>query len=286
MPTRISLAVMAALAASGIARAQESPAFNRLDAVVSCYRALSLPAPPVSDSRAYFVLVDQTTIFDASLRQTISTATRTNLQWNTQFTIAAFSAYLGGRYADIAVAGRTDAPLSQDARDDTGKPKLRNLDQCMVRQIDFARRIADAALEKSFGAASTEIARSDILASLYDFGTHVVHSSGATSKTLLIASDMLENSSLSSFYARRAVRKLDPAAELRQVKEKGLIPDLTGVRVWVIGAGLLDPQSTAGGAYRDPQTMQALETFWTEYFTEAHAQLVEFGKPQLLGAVK
>src|SRR6185312_1188509 len=130
--------------------------------------------------------------------------------------------------------GRTETPLSQAERDDTSKPKLRNLDLCMTHQIDYARRISEAALQKSFGGASAEIARSDILASLYDFAAHVVHPSTAKSKTLLLASDMLENSSLSSFYSQRSVRKLDPAAELRKVRDKGLIPDLTGVRIFVV----------------------------------------------------
>ena len=261
-----------------------SPALNKLDAVASCYRALSLPLPAAEETRAYFVLVDQTTVFDASLKQTISTATRTNMRVSTQFTIANFSAFLGDHYTDIAVAGRTDGLLSQSERDDTSKPKLRNLDLCMTHQVDYAKRIADAALTKSFGAASADIARSDILASLHDFAAHVVHPSTAKTKTLLIASDMLENSSLSSFYAHRTVRKLDPQAELLKAREKGLIPDLTGVRVFVIGAGLLDPQSA--NSYRDPQTMLSLEGFWGLYFKEAHAELVEFGKPQLLGKVE
>jgi hypothetical protein len=258
--------------------------FNKLDAVASCYRAVSLPLPAAEETHAYFVLVDQTTLFDASLKQTISAATRTHMRVSTQFAIATFSAFLGDRYTDIVVAGRTDGVLSQAERDDTSKPKLHNLDLCMTHQLDYAKRISDAALTKSFGAASAELARSDILASLHDFATHVVHTSTAKSKTLLIASDMLENSSLSSFYSHRSVRKLDPQAELLKVREKGLVPDLTGVRVFVIGAGLLDPQSA--NTYRDPQTMLSLEGFWGLYFKEAHAELVEFGKPQLLGKVE
>jgi hypothetical protein len=283
-------AVGASSAAAGDARsgvaAAPAPlaAFDRLDAVASCYRALALAPPAMEDSHAYFVLLDQTTLFDASLKQTITTATRTNTRSSTQFTIATFSAFLGDHYTDIVVAGRTEGPLSPAERDDTSKPKLRNLDLCMTHQIDYARRLSAAALEKSFGGASAEIARSDILASLYDFATHVVHPSTAKSKTLLLASDMLENSSLSSFYAYRRVRKLDPAAELDKVRQKNLLPDLTGVRIFVVGAGLLDPQSAA--TYRDPQTMLSLEGFWGAYFKAAHAQLVEFGKPQLLGPVQ
>jgi len=276
---------MPAAAAEGAAAASAPvAAFNRLDAVASCYRALSVSPPAVDDSHAFFVLLDQTTVFDASLKQTITTATRTNMRSSTQFTIATFSAFLGQHYTDIVVAGRTEGPLSQGERDDTSKPKLRHLDVCMTHQIDYARRLSEAALEKSFGGISPEIARSDIVASLYDFAMHVVHPSPAKSKTLLLASDMLENSSLSSFYSHRSVRRLDPAAELSKVREKNLIPDLTGVRIFVVGAGVLDPQSAA--TYRDPQTMLSLEGFWSAYFKEAHAQLVEFGKPQLLGQVQ
>ena len=277
LPAAILLASAAAIAPVG------AP-LNRLDAVASCYRALAVAPPAVEDTRAYFLLVDQTVVFDASLKQTIVTATRMNMRLSTQFTVATFSAFVGDHYTDIVVAGRTDGLLSQAERDDTSKPKLRNLDLCMSREIDYAKRVSEAALEKSFGGASAEIARSDILATLYDFATHVVHPSDAKAKTLVIASDMLENSSLSSFYSHRAVRKLDPQAELAKVRAQGLIPDLAGVRIFVVGAGLLDPQSA--GTYRDPQTMLSLEGFWSAYFKEAHAQLVEFGKPQLLGQVE
>ena len=84
------------------------------------------------------------------------------------------------------------------------------------------------------------------------------------------------------------MRKLDSAVELERVKSAGLIPDLKGVRVYVIGAGLLN---TAGAknvaeSYRDPQTMLALQNFWSGYFKAASAELVEFGKPQLLRPVE
>lgn len=277
---------------SGVAlgQTQQSPPApaNRQDALPSCYRHAKVPPPAQALERAYFLLIDQTTNFDASLKQTIRTQTRANLNPGTQFAIGTFSAFLDNRYTDVVLGGRTDAPLSQEARNDTGKTKLRTLDHCMVRQLDYAKAAATAEIDKAFGGASKTIARSDVFASLADFSKHVVAPGQARTKILLIASDMLENSSIASFYANRAVRRLDPASELQRVQQSGLLPDLAGVRVYVIGAGLLNTTGTnvQSGSYRDPQTMLALENFWTAYFKAAKAQLVEFGKPQLLRAIE
>ena len=60
---------VAILLASAVVCDARAAAGDRLDAVASCYRALSLSPPAIEDSHAYFVLLDQTTVFDASLQQ-------------------------------------------------------------------------------------------------------------------------------------------------------------------------------------------------------------------------
>jgi hypothetical protein len=285
--TLFTLAVLSATAASA-QESQPARSFNRLDALPSCYGFAQLPPPAAKVDRAFFVLVDQTTMLDASLKETVITSARHNVQqFGTEFAIGTFSAFLDNRYTDIALAGRLDALLTPDEIRKTNSSKKRRLDQCLKLQITNAPRMAMDALSQALGKASTEIARSDVLASLQSFADHVIAPSKAGHKTLLIASDMLENSSITTFYAKQAVRRLDPAAEMQLVREKGLVPNLSGVRVYVLGAGLLNTAATRDKAasYRDPQTMLALEKFWAAYFQEAKAQLVEFGKPQILSTV-
>ena len=93
---------------------------------------------------------------------------------------------------------------------------------------------------------------------------------------------MVENSSAASFYAHNAVRRIDPAAELKRVNAAGLIADFDGARVCVIGAGLLSGDAKARNAYRDPMTMAALKQFWILYFQQSNATVQEFGVPAFL----
>lgn len=282
-----SAALALTLAGSG-GRAEEAATadFNRLDAIASCYRLLNLPAPAAPPQRAFYLLIDQTTVFDESLRQTVLNAAIRNLRPATEINVATFSAFVGNHYTEVVLAARLDTPLSQAERDDTGKSKLRALDQCQARQLDYARQLLQQGIRKAFGGASAEIARSDILASIADFAAHAIAPSSANSKVLLLASDMLENSAISSFYAAGKLRRIEPPAELARVHARDLVPSLKAVRIYVIGAGLLQPlPSDRTASYRDPRSVEALESFWNEYFREGGAEVVEFGKPQLLRSV-
>ena len=102
---------------------------------------------------------------------------------------------------------------------------------------------------------------------------------------MLLASDMLENSSVSSFYLHNAVRRIDPQVEMKNATAAGLIGDFGGARVYVIGAGLLGGDAKVKNAYRDTQTVSALKEFWTLYFQKSNASIGEFGAPALLGPV-
>lgn len=111
--------------------------------------------------------------------------------------------------------------------------------------------------------------------------------SKAQHKIVLLVSDMLENSSVTSFYANQAVRQINADKELKLVADNQLYGDFGGARVYVIGAGLLaEDAKHPKGIYRSTQTMQALSKFWTGYFQKSNAELVEFGQPALLNPIR
>jgi hypothetical protein len=101
---------------------------------------------------------------------------------------------------------------------------------------------------------------------------------------------MLENSGISSFYANKNVRAIDPTAELKKAQDAQVVGDFGGARIFVLGAGLV--QESAGGksrdsgVYRNPKTMALLRQFWEGYFVASHAKLIEFGAPALISPVK
>jgi hypothetical protein len=233
-----------------------------------------------------FVVIDQTVALDDQLKQGVANQVRPFLTAGNGFSVLVFSAYTQGKYTQLLTSGQLDHPLPNAQRNDISKPLLARFDQCMARQPALAAQVAGAALRSAFDGSSGEIAKSDVMASLKDISAKV-RQSPAKDKVVLLVSDMLENSSVSSFYASQAVRRIDPAHEMKLAESNQMVGDFGGARVYVLGAGLLNNDSKKNQAqYRDPKTMQALSSFWKSYFDKSKAQLIEFGQPALLNQIK
>ena len=255
-------------------------------AIPSCYDSRLPPTSSAVPSVELFVVIDQTTLLDDTLKQAVANQVRPFLVAGNSFSVLVFSAYTQGRYTQVLTTGQLDLPLPSGERDDVSKPVLTKFDQCMARQLALAAQTVGGALRAAFDRTSGDIAKSDIWASLKDISAKV-RQSPATEKVVLLVSDMLENSSVSSFYMSQTVRKIDPVHELQLAVSNQLIGDFGGARFYVMGAGLLnniDQKSKA--QYRDPKTMQALGSFWRSYFEKSRAQLLEFGEPALLNQIK
>ncbi len=274
--------LLAALFAAGLSAVD---AVHAQGAISSCYDA-KLAAPNTSRKLDLFVIVDQTTLLDGTLKQAVADQVKPFLTAGNGFSILVFSAFTQGKYTQLLSSGYLDHPLPAVARNDISKPVLTKFDQCMKQQLGLATQVAGAALRTAFDGTSGDIAKSDVMASLKDISAKV-HQSAADDKVVLIVSDMLENSSVSSFYSNQAVRKIEPDSELKKAEGAQLIGNFGGARLYVMGAGLLNNIDTKSKSqYRDPKTMQALKVFWSSYFEKSRAQLIEFGAPALLNPIK
>lgn len=263
--------------------AQAEPATNALP---DCYQYAQLKRQsPASVQTELFVVIDQTTPFNSDLRQSLAQQISPLLSAGNALTVFAFSAYTQGYYTRRLLHARMDSPMPASARDDSGKALLQKFDQCLTFQKQGVQKLTQEALVKALSQASSSIAKSDVLGSLKDIATQV-QTSSAQRKVVLLASDMLENSSISSFYSSKAVRKIDAAAEWKKVEANQLQANFGGAQIYVLGAGLIDTDTQKNGVYRDPQTMSALRSFWEQYFTASQAKLVDFGMPDLLGRIQ
>jgi len=253
--------------------------------IPSCYAANKLPTP-LQPNQELFVMVDQTTSFDTKLQSAIRENVGSLIKPGTAFVIADFSSFSQGRYAEVLSAGTMESSIPEKKREDTSVKLLRNFDACMQGQAKYGMKVAATALNKALSGSSSDLAKSDILASLKELAGRVKKSE-AKNKIVLIASDMLENSSISSFYAKQAVRQINPGKELKLAADNQMLGDFGGAKVYVIGAGLLaEDAKQAKGVYRSPQTMQALSSFWKTWFQKSNATLVEFGQPALLNPIQ
>ena len=249
--------------------------------VPSCYVANKLPEPTAD--RAIFVLIDQTTLLNAELRRSVMSNTGNYIKPGTTFSIGAFSAYAQGRYLEIKKTGTLETALPEAARNSVKLKTLDTFDACMVGQWDYGLKTAAGALTAAMAGASGTLAKSDVEASIRAL-SDVVRASPAKDRVVLIVSDMLENSSISSFYATNNVRRINPVQEFAIAKANGMTGDFGGARVYVLGAGLLPEDKK--GTYRDPKTMDALKGFWAAYFKASNAELIGFGQPALLTPVR
>nr|WP_198983160.1 hypothetical protein [Herbaspirillum sp. ASV7] len=258
-----------------------------IDAIPTCHDNKLVGAPTATLETELFVAIDQTTLLDGSLKQSVADNLKPFLTPGNGFQVITFSAYTQGHYTEVLASGRLDATLDPARRNDISKTALAKFDQCMTRQPQLAAQVAGTALRSAFEGTSGEIAKSDVLASIKAIA-ELSRKSKARNKVVLLVSDMLENSSVSSFYADHghSVRKIDPAREMQLVEQNQLLGDFGGARVYVIGAGLLSEDAKKSKSYRDPKTMQALAGFWKTYLEKSGAQLVEFGQPALLSPIR
>lgn len=256
------------------------------DALPTCYGD-KLPVTKAQPDTELFIAIDQTTPLDANLKQLVADNVKRFLNPNNGFSVITFSAYTQGHYMEVKVSGKMDPVLDTTQRNDISKPVLARFDQCMAHQPQSAAQIVGGALRAAFDGTSSEIARSDVLGSLKALSSKVRESS-ARNKVVLIVSDMLENSSISSFYADKgqSVRRIDPAKELKLAEDNQVFANFDGARIYVIGAGLLPDDVQKSKHYRDPKTMQALAVFWQSYFEKSKGTLVEFGQPALLNPMR
>jgi hypothetical protein len=246
-------------------------------AIPSCYDDLQEYAPRTALGDLT-VVIDQTNYLDPRLRQIIRETVDRLIKPGTNVSIATFSAYLQGRYLDVLISGQVEAPIDAKRRDFVSKRELRQNDQCLSDQLVFARRLAAKTLDAAFLGIDPNIEKSDILVALRDLSRRVGEAP-VDGRMVIVVSDMLENSSISSFYQASRIRHLDPDAELRRAATAGIKANFLGARIFVIGAGGVSDRSADGRSYRDPRAMLALEEFWRRWFAASHAELVEFGKP-------
>lgn len=257
------------------------------NSIKSCYDLAKVEGKNTTINKELFILIDQTTALDDELKRSVIQNSVSNVNYGNAFTVAKFSAFVQGNYSGVVSSAQLDWPMKDDLRNDTPKKLLQGYDKCMKSQVGYAKKTLDNSISQTFGASTNTIVRSDIFKSLQELAKNTVKTSTAKQKTVFIVSDMLENSSITSFYQKNGVKKIDPAAEMKILETNNMLADFGGANVYVLGAGLVPSTSSkAADSYRDPKTMNALHDFWKMYFKKSNAKLIEFGQPALLNTVK
>ncbi|MGM0767900.1 MAG: hypothetical protein ACQEV6_07740 [Pseudomonadota bacterium] len=247
----------------------------------SCYSVLGNEAPESqAPARELFVIVDQTLTLNVDLKRHAHEKIHEYLTPGDRFTLLTFSAYAQGRYASMPLTGKIDHRLSDDQRYVIGSTKLRAFDSCMAKQKTFVRKRIDASVKEAFEQASTGLPKTELMGSLANFGNGIISQSDARQKVILIVSDMMENSEAISFYGRGGIKNLDIQSSLEKVRKHGLLSNLEGANVNIVGAGI-----SGNDGYLSQSTMRKMKDFWAAYFEQSGARLTGWGQPELFGGL-
>jgi len=126
-------------------------------------------------------------------------------------------------------------------------------------ELDAARRAAHSVVENVFGDASAgELPTTDLIATLHSAGEYVLDANGRPT-TIVLLSDMLQ-----SAHGVEMSREVPGVDWIQAQQERGLLPDLRGACVIVIGA---DPTHDTGVAVRE---------FWRTYVERASGNLSSY----------
>jgi len=249
--------------------------------VPSCYKALKINDPAPVPQKELFILIDQTTPIDKNMMIYTYKNMMKFMKNGYAVTIASFSSNANGKYTDVAYSGRLESLLPESAKHDIAKKSLRKYEGCMNGQYKYAKKKATKALVYTLKGANKKLPHSDIIKSLDDISGHIIKSSSSKEKVVLLVSDMIEHSSITSFYSKGSLKKVNTESEMKKVKKSDYMANFDGARVYVIGTGMVGKKS-----YRDSKTLKALTDFWKNYFQAANAKLQAIGTPMLLEDVE
>lgn len=247
----------------------------------SCYDIYKTSKKPdVGVERAVFVLIDETTLFNQSLQEQIIKNTLSKIAPANYIYIGKFSAFIDNHYNEKIFEFKLDIPMSSDERYYERKDTLSKVDKCLKDQEKYvAKQVVDG-IEKSFLKPDDNISKSDILYALKDFGENVISKVEAKEKIVILASDMLENSTITSFYSKGTTKFIKSEEELKKIEKANLLSSFDNSKIYIIGAGLISTKDN-NKTYRDPKILTSLKDFWTEYFNKSKGEIIEMGQPAL-----
>ncbi|WP_455813763.1 hypothetical protein [Pseudomonas graminis] len=248
--------------------------------IPSCYSYAKLDSerPPAS-GRELVIIIDQTVKVPTELKKSIWQQVLRYTQPGDHIIMYQFSALLQDNYMKRTFDGKLEGPFTnQKARNSLGMDSLKSLDGCLNQQKSFFDQTIGKKLAAAFADQGDNIAKSEIMDSLKRISADL-KAEPEQAKTILLVSDMLENSDFGSFYSNNQIRLLVPEKEMQRVSKQNLLADFAGSRVYIAGAGLID--SDAKNNYRSGKIMQQLEAFWRAYFEASQSTVVSFGAPEL-----
>lgn len=246
--------------------------------VPSCYANFYLGTPEHTH-RTLYLIVDQTTPLTTTMKSKVMDLVSDWGSNGERVKIVRFSANVRGEYTELMFDEYGDAPPTQEYLYHVKPEDKDKLLGCLKsREGGFQQRFKNAVTQTLF-LINPALPKSDLLYSLHDMVGKIWAEDRGTEQTLLFVSDGLENSEFATFYQKKTVIKpLESKKLIDDAAKQGLIPDFNGAKVYMYGLGFVPSKKI----YVSPKLLEPLRDFWTQYFAQGKAQLVQLGTPELL----
>jgi len=240
-----------------------------------------------SPEAALFVLIDQSFKTDNNLRVNTNSIIDKWLGYGKYVEVYSFSSAIPGRYLKRITGGRVDDNVREDEIENTLIRSVREDYQLYHNlQEKEARKAVNRALLEVYNGVDERIPYTDIFRSLTEVAEHVKNYK-SNNKILLIVSDMLENSTIDSFYSSGGIKNINVENENMMIKKIGMVPDFgNNVTVYIIGLSYHDLGSRNQSGYYDPIKVKLLKEFWRQYFLSSGCKIGEIGSPMIMGILK
>lgn len=244
----------------------------------SCYEQYSIKTGNTQPLRQIYIIIDQTTVFNDAIKENLFEKIKPFFIPGSKITLVKFSTFTDKYYTSIAKETLLDTPLTQELEDDTPILKVKKFKKCIEAQSGDMVSVIPRFIEEIMDDSNATLGQSEILKMLKDVSDSKIQHSKANEKIIFLVSDMLENSSVISFYDNNNIKAISSSVALSKIKSADLLSDFSGAKVYVIGAGMV----TNGHKNRSTASIKSLKEFWELYFKASNASLVGFGTPELM----
>ena len=254
----------------------------------SSYANLISPSELKKPDNALYVLIDQSVGFDNNIKtRIIQSINDWLLEPGREIEITRFSSAVIGRYSEVVIKGRFDPEPDEKFLNNLKRSDWIKFSKNYHSNHFLAMQQVNIAIDRIFKDSQPTIAKSDIVSTIFEYSDHI-KKGDANKKTLLIISDMFENSKITSFYENGHVRSINPSMELQKVKLMNMLPNFgNNVTVYIVGLGYYwGGDGSKKETYLDPVRINNIKLFWQNYFNDSKVGIGEMGCPIMKGALK
>lgn len=247
--------------------------------VPSCARHYNIPELQKLH-RQYLIIVDLTVKLSDEAKNDTLNRVRRSIRQGDRVQVISFSSTNEKELTLVQFDGRVDLqPTEDDYETKFPGNEVEQARTCFKNQIKLVQDKVLGILSSKLDVPIIDAKRSEILKSLGVATTQSLNDTAGTEKQVLIISDMIEHSDITSFYKDRSLRLIEPQKELAIVKNAKLTSDFKMANVYIAGAASVsEPKKNTVGI----RERTALKEFWENWFKQSNANIKAWGEPALL----